>query len=33
LTEYPAPPDPETDAPVRHGAGARFVVSLPACPK
>jgi two-component system, OmpR family, sensor histidine kinase ChvG len=33
LTEDPAPPDPETDAPVRHGAGARFVVSLPACPK
>ena len=33
LTEDPAPPDPETDEPVRHGAGARFVVSLPACPK
>jgi two-component system sensor histidine kinase ChvG len=33
LTEDPAPPDPESDAPVRHGAGARFVVSLPACPK
>ena len=33
LTDDPAPPDPETDAPVRHGAGARFVVSLPACPK
>ncbi|HEY3721195.1 MAG TPA: stimulus-sensing domain-containing protein [Roseiarcus sp.] len=33
LTEDLPPPDPETDAPVRHGAGARFVVSLPACPK
>ncbi|MFZ2109805.1 MAG: stimulus-sensing domain-containing protein [Roseiarcus sp.] len=33
LTDDPARPDPETDAPVRHGAGARFVVSLPACPK
>jgi len=33
LTDDPAPPDPETDEPVRHGAGARFVVSLPACPK
>jgi two-component system sensor histidine kinase ChvG len=33
LTDDPAPLDPETDAPVRHGAGARFVVSLPACPK
>src|SRR5271163_1214030 len=33
LTEDPAPPGPDTDAPVRHGAGARFVVSLPACPK
>jgi two-component system sensor histidine kinase ChvG len=33
LMEDPAPPDPDTDAPIRHGAGARFVVSLPACPK
>src|SRR6202167_437097 len=29
LTEDPARPDPDTDAPVRHGAGACFVVGLP----
>ena len=33
LAEGTAPCGPETDAPVRHGGGARFVVSLPASPK
>jgi two-component system, OmpR family, sensor histidine kinase ChvG len=31
--EGPTPAGPEAEATVRHGAGARFVVSLPACPK